>query len=131
MRPRSMMRLQRPAVMMLAATLALLATGLDTSASAQSVPFKGTLTGTSDITLVPADPFPIPVFAETSMEGEATQLGRFSGTGGHSFSFSFDQNPVGLFIAGKAAFVAADGDQLFATYEAFYQNPFGTPPLPG
>src|SRR5688572_19612414 len=76
------MRLQRPALMALAATFALLAMASSTPANGQSVALRGVIRGGVDI--VAPSPFALPS-TQVSGTGEAIYLSRFRLATNHTY----------------------------------------------
>jgi len=91
-----------------------------TSAGDQ-VPFNGTLAGCVE-TQEPIDQCTI--HAHAALFGDATHLGAFTGTG--EFYQNFCENPPNITYSGSFHFFAANGDELFGTFEG-YLSPTGAP----
>ncbi len=86
------------------------------------VPFKGTLAGPGSIDLTRTDcpGGTVPVRGEGS--GQATHVGRFDATFSHcSFFFLDPTNPH--YVDGRATIIAANGDEIHATYYGYVTGP--------
>jgi hypothetical protein len=83
------------------------------SASTQ-VPFNGTLSGYVE-TQEPIDQCTI--HAHAVLFGNATHLGAFTGTG--EFFQNFCEDPPNITYFGSFHFFAANGDELFGTFEGY------------
>lgn len=97
------------------------------STSGTDRPFKAELEGLA--TFAPREPgrcrtMDVPFITVGSGTGEGTHLGHFEHSSAHCFENPIGPPPpYGLFERGEWTFVAANGDELYATYEGEQLSP--------
>ena len=107
------------AVVLLAALMAFVVTAAAADTRGTDRPFKGTLVGSA--TVAPDASCPIGLRTVSEGSGTGSHLGLVSMSSGHC-------TPVTNVIAGQMTLVAANGDEVHATYSGTCE-PFPLPPV--